>query len=1205
MRLKEIKLAGFKSFVDPTTVALPGNRSAVVGPNGCGKSNVIDAVRWVMGESSARQLRGEALTDVIFNGSGGRAPTALASVELVFDNRAGRVGGTLVEGRLANYAEIAIRREVSRDAQSTYYLNGSRCRRRDIADVFLGTGFGPRSYSIIEQGMISELTDAKPEELRGYLEEAAGVTKYKERRRETQNRIAHTKENLERHAELREELDRQLTHLKRQARAAQRYRELKQEERVRTAQLYVIRLTTLEATLGERVAAATALEVEHAGVLSKRQALDTALERNRAAYAERSDAANAAQARLFEVRVGVQALEQAQDFARKRRAELEHENQALAERQRELAAQLKADGERIEATCAQVEAQRPALAASEASDAAAAERLEHLEEVARSRRLEWEEHSKRTNENTGEARVCKSRVEHGEEVLADLRARLAKLPEEQAAQEDAELAALARTVGQAVRHMGACGKAMEDNTEVLAAAKEALAERAAALEDARCQAQQRQAEHTALAAAQEAALGRATASDTARQWLEDCGLRDAPRLAENLIVVSGWERAVETVLGDDMQAVVARDSADPSTQAELPERLAALAEQWDNGAGRVAVLQPRTTTPAANGELTPLATFAQGDYGSLLAGVYAADSVAEALAARRHLTAHESIVTREGLWLGVDWMRLDRGADEDSVLRRATALEALRGDVEAALAVADEAAARAEECRHRIAELEQERETLRARHADAAAELARVKNEHDVRCVRQEEAQERVRRAVAERRDLAARIDNEVKQLTAGRARLTALAADAETLAVTTATLRAAREEGDQAVDAARGEARQAHDEYHRRSTEAQMLAASLAAAEAARGRMLEEREKLLRRGKELNEAMAELDAAEPERRQQLQAKLAAAQAAEKELAELRVAVEENDATMREAIGKRNEAEQLADELRTQLENARMERERLAANRDHVRGQLADTGVEIAEARAGIAAEMSRKQGARGACPEPETVADAQPEEERWAEMVEKLTGRIARLGPINLAAIDEYEQQAERKRHMDQQHEDLEKALATLQGAIGRIDRVTRARFKDTFNQVNKRLCALFPKFFGGGQASLQLTGEDWLSTGVTLMAQPPGKRNSSIHLLSGGEKAMTAVALIFSIFQINPSPVCMLDEVDAPLDDTNVGRFADLIRELSNDVQFVLITHNKQTMEMADHLLGVTMQESGVSRLVSVDVAQAARMAVAGETG
>ena len=1181
MRLKEIKLAGFKSFVDPTTVALPGNRCAIVGPNGCGKSNVIDAVRWVMGESSARQLRGESLTDVIFNGSNSRAATALASIELVFDNRAGRVGGAVLEGRLANYAEIAIRREVSRDAQSTYYLNGTRCRRRDIADVFLGTGFGPRSYSIIEQGMISELADAKPDELRAYLEEAAGVTKYKERRRETHNRMAHTLENLERHAALRDEAERQLTHLKRQARAAERYRELKQEERARTAQLHVIRLTALEAALAEQDAAAAALEVELAGAIAGRQALDTALETNRAAHAERTDAANAAQARLYEARVQVQTLEQAIEFDRRRVAELEREKEALALRERETAAQLAADDERIATMQGQVDALRPALAASQASDAAAAERLEAVEREAGAHQEALAAHHRRVNDNTSAAGVCRSQVEHATAVLADLRARLAKLAEVPGAEEDPGLEALTRAVGGAVREVSACAKAIEHNSAAVDAAKRALADREQALEAARHAAQEREAEQTTLAAAQEAALGRTAASEAARQWLQDNGLHEAARVGEGLAVAPGWERAVETVLGEDMQAVVARDVAD------LPKRMATLAAAPDGGSGRVAVLEPGAVAPAAKSALAPLAEFVQGDFGSLLAGVYAADSVAEALSGRGQLAPGQSIVTRTGLWLGVDWIRLDQGADADGVLQRARALETLARDVAAAAAQVDEAAARVEESRAQAVALEQEREALRTRHAEAAAELGRVKNDHDVRRVRQEEAQARARRAAAEQREIEARVRDETKQLEAAEARLADLNAETESLAATTETLRAEHAQSAQAVDEVRRAARTARDDYHKRSTEAQMVAASLKAAQDARDRMRDERAKLARRTDELDAAIAQTRADVPERQQALQAKLAEQQQAETQLGELRDQLAQVDSALRETLGKRNEAEQLADEVRGRLEAARVERERLAANRDHARGQLAETGVTAEEARAGVAAETS---------------TGGEPVEVRWVEMVEKLANRIARLGPINLAAIEEHETQAERKRHMDEQHADLEKALATLQGAIGRIDRVTRARFKDTFNQVNKHLAVLFPRFFGGGRASLQLVGEDWLNTGVALMAQPPGKRNSSIHLLSGGEKAMTAVALIFSIFQINPSPVCMLDEVDAPLDDTNVARFADLIRELSGEVQFVLITHNKQTMEMADHLLGVTMQEPGVSRLVSVDVEQAARMAVAG---
>ena len=1185
MRLKEVKLAGFKSFVDPTTVLLPGNRCAVVGPNGCGKSNIIDAVRWVMGESSARQLRGESLTDVIFNGSSVRSPASLASIELIFDNRAGRVGGSLVEGKLANYAEIAIRREVARDSQSTYYLNGSRCRRRDIADVFLGTGFGPRSYSIIEQGMISELADAKPDELRGYLEEAAGVTKYKERRRETSNRIAHTVENLTRLHDVREELARQLAHLKRQARAAERYRELKAEERQRTAQLHAIRLTALQEALQAQAAAATKLEVEHAEAQSARQAIDTALERNRAAHARATDAVSDAQAQSYDRAAAVSKLEQAIDFDRKRKDELAREGRVLEGRQREIEAQLAGDTERVASLRGQLEAARPALGASQTRDAAAAQHLADLERQDRARQTEREAHSRRVNENDSEARVQSSRAEHGEQVLADLRSRLAKTAAEPVPEEDAELAELARAIGQTVRQLSTLAGAVQTNTEALEAAKQHRAEGEAALEHAREERLRREGRRAALAAAQEAALGRAATADCASEWLESAGLTDAPRLGENLAAQPGWERAVETVLRDDVQAVLVDE------EEAFGKGIAALAGAA-NGAGRATLVLPRAGGDAGGGtppapSCPPLAGLVVGDAGSLLAGVYAADSLAAAMTARARLAPGESVITREGVWLGVDWIRVDEGLEEQGVLRRAGELEALVGKVAEAQADLNRKTALAEAARQAVLELEQQRETLRSRHGEAAAELARVKNAHDVRRVRQEEAQARQRRNAAERRDLEARIDAQAKAATAAGERLAELAAEAEQLAASGEAVRAVGEQHTEALEAARRAAREARDEYHRKNAQSQTLAASLAEVEAAHGRLLEQQRELGARMQEQRKAIAEIDTAAPARRAELQARLAERADVEKRLERLRERLEAINTEMAKALTARTESEREADAIRSRLEAARVEHGRLREKRDHLRTQLDETGIDLEEARAGYQAE---------------TVDGVAPDEAKWQEILLGLGARIARLGPINLAAIDEYETQSERKRYLDSQHEDLEQALATLRGAIGRIDRVTRARFKDTFNQVNRHLQALFPKFFGGGRASLQLTGEDWLDTGVTLMAQPPGKRNTSIHLLSGGEKAMTAVALIFSIFQMNPSPVCMLDEVDAPLDDTNVGRFADLIRELSADVQFVLITHNKQTMEMADHLLGVTMQEAGVSRLVSVDVEQAASMAAAG---
>ena len=1184
MRLKAIKLAGFKSFVDPTTVVLPGDRCAIVGPNGCGKSNIIDAVRWVMGESSARHLRAASLSDVIFNGSGARSRMGAASVELVFDNRAGRVGGSLAEGKLAAYAEIAIRRQVTREGDSAYYLNGTRCRRRDIADVFLGTGFGPRSYSIIEQGMISALADAKPEELRGYLEEAAGVTKYKERRRETNNRIAHTVENLARLNDLREELGRQLAHLRRQARAAERYRTLKAEENARAAELLAIRLSMAQQAMDGKAAAVGGLEVTHAEALTARQGIDTALEASRAAHAQEKDAADEAQARFYHLGNAVATLEQAIAFDRKRKDELTKESDALAAKLSETRVRLTADGEQVEATQKKLDAALPALADSEARNTQAAERLVALERDERHRQRERETHAKRVGDNHSERRVQGSHIEHGERALADLRARLGNIaPQADAPPEDPNLAKLTSAIGDGVRQVSALANTVAANVEALAAAERESAEREAEWERAREEALRSEARRDAVAAAQESALGRDSTSEAAGRWLRAAGLAEAPRLGENLSVAAGWERAVEMVLGDDVQAVVVGDAEVFAKQA------AALgAATMDAGRTTLVLAEAAADSQARRQALgQPLVDLVVGDVGGLLDGVYAAESLEAALAARYELAAGESVVTRAGAWLGADWMRVDQGLEADGVLRRAAELEALTAGVAEAQAGLNGKRVRLKAAREQVAELRQQRETLRSQHAEAAARLAQVKNEHDVRRVRFDEAQAGARRAAEERQDLEARIETQTQAVDAAKRRCREIDAEAERLASAGEIMREAHDQHAAALTEARRNAAQARDEYHRRDFEAGQLRTALKSLAAAHARLREQRDELHARAEQIASAAAEIEAAAPDRQTELQAKLAERRGAEERLGELRKRLQAIDAEVAAAHAKRNDAERAAEDVRSRLEEARVEQERLRAHREHLDSQLAQTGVSLEDARQGLAAAAESGVAA---------------DEAAWEQQLVTIRNRVARLGPINLAAIDEFETQSERKRYLDSQHEDLEKALATLRGAIGRIDRVTRSRFKETFNQVNEHLKTLFPKVLGGGRARLELTSEDWLDTGVTLMAQPPGKRNTSISSLSGGEKAMTAVALVFSIFQINPSPVCMLDEVDAPLDDHNIGRFAALIRELSSDVQFVLVTHNKQTIEVADHLLGVTMQEAGVSRLVSVDVEQAAKMAVAG---
>ena len=1165
MRLKEIKLAGFKSFVDPTTVTFPGNRCAVVGPNGCGKSNIIDAVRWVLGESSARQLRGEALTDVIFVGSEARQPTSLASVELVFDNGDGRAGGEFAKGRFAAYSEVAVRRELTRDAQSAYYLNGTRCRRRDVADVFLGTGIGPRSYSIIEQGMVSQLVVAKPEELRAYLEEAAGISKYRERRRETQNRIKHTVDNLERLTERTDELGRHLAHLKRQARAAERYRELKDDQRRLSAELHALRLGAIGAELTSKESQIGTLEAEHERALAKRSNIDTALERNRAAQAELNTELGTVQGRWHGAGADAARLEQGIEYNTERLARYKRDLEDLTTRHRDTKEQLDADSARIEDLNAKLAAKAPRLADSEADDRAAAARLEDIEERVRQTQRASEDHAGRIGDNNRETEVKQSRIEHGEKVLQSLRARAGALEAEPGSVVDAGVERLARQIEDAARRVDALRADLAANTEALTGAREERSLRERARDEARNEAQRLRGDLASLVAVQRAAVGKTPDGSQSARWLREQGLSDAPRLGERLGVSPGWESAVETVLGDFADAVPVADTG-------------ALANDLRSLKGGGVTLYEAGPSSSPEWALPSLSAFVDNAVGSLLDGVFAADSIDDALIHRAALAPGQSIVTKNGVWLGSNWIRVGTECDQDGgVVARAREIERLETGCKEADARFEDRDKRLAETRERLLILEEERETLQTRLTDHAEELSRVTLEHDVRQVRMEEADARARRNAAERDEIRSQIEDETKLLADYRVRLAELVDVAAKLRSEGEALRETRERDIGEFERVRQDALEARDAVHALRGEYQGMRASLTASETARQRLLDQRRDFDARMTELRAGIAEIESVIPGQQEDLQKKSAERRDLESRLAELRHKVEGVEVELRAATLGRADADAAVESVRTLLEEARVERERLVANRDNVRAQLAETGIELLDAQRGLSADATQ---------------------DAWVSSLERLEARITRLGPINLAAIDEYEERSEEKHNLDVQREDLEAALATLRSAIRRIDRDTRTRFKDTFERVNENLQELFPRIFGGGTARLVQTGDDWLDTGVALMARPPGK-HPTIHQLSGGEKAMAAVALIFSIFQLNPSPVCLLDEVDAPLDDTNVVRFGELIREMSDDVQFVVITHNKQTIEMADHLLGVTMQEAGISRLVSVDMEGAARMA------
>ncbi|RLA36202.1 MAG: chromosome segregation protein SMC [Gammaproteobacteria bacterium] len=1166
MRLKKIKLTGFKSFVDPTTIQIPSNLVAVVGPNGCGKSNIIDAVRWVMGESSAKHLRGESMADVIFDGSTTRKPVGVAVIELTFDNSDGSLGG-----QYAQYAEIAIKRQVNRDGISTYSLNGTRCRRRDITDVFLGTGLGPRSYSIIEQGMISRLIEAKPEELRVYLEEAAGISKYKERRRETENRIRHTEENLARLSDLREEIERQLQHAKRQARTAERYQELKQEERKVHAELLALNARAMKQQLQklEQQAGTESNTLEKSSAEVRR--IEADLEQQRAAHVHAGDQLNEIQGRYYAVGAEVSRVEQSIQHARELERRQVREAEEVASSRSELQRHLDNDRKRVVELEQALAGTDPDLVAARGREQGTRETRLAAEQAMQAWQSEWETFNAAAAEPAQQAQVERTRTDQLEERRLRLHQRRQRLDEALVRIDLQPLTTEIATLGeQRVASQGELERregehtALHERIEGLRSDSLAMRTELDQLRDTLQRARGRQA---SLEALQQAALGKTDSG--AVDWLKHAGLANAPRLAQNLRPEAGWERALETVLGPSLEAVCVDDLA------AYAERAAGLET------GHLFLVDPAavSTAPAPAGE--PLSAKLAGNHGAatLLAGIYAADDLDHALRLRGGLAAHESIVTRDGLWLGSNWLRVAHGGEEHAgVLAREQELRELEARIVELGDRLGSAESRDGSLRAALREEEEQREQLRRSLQEAHRALAEINASLGDREARHEQLQAR---AEAIRSEIA-ELDGEDRQyaetLESSRGTLHRALEEMEKLAARRETLESQRDGHRAALEEARRVAQTDRDAVHTLALRVESLRTEYQATVQGLQRIEEQLARLGNRHSELEEARVATAAPQNERQQELERLLAQRVEVESRLGSVRGDLEGIESGIRQAEEGRMRAEQAVDTHRETLEATRMRCNELRVRGDTLQEQIIESGFEREPLLDGL-------------------LEDAEPG--AWQERLDRLTASIQRLGAINLAAIDEFRELSERTHHLDSQFTDITDALATLQEAIRKIDRETRQRFRDTFEKVNAQLGVLFPRLFGGGHAYLQLTGNDLLDTGVTVMARPPGKRNSTIHLLSGGEKALTAVAMVFSIFQLSPAPFCMLDEVDAPLDDANVGRFCEMVGEMAQKVQFVIITHNKVTMELADQLLGVTMNEPGVSRLVSVDVGEAVRMA------
>jgi chromosome segregation protein len=1165
VRLTQIKLAGFKSFVDPTSVNIPGQLVGVVGPNGCGKSNIMDAVRWVLGESRAAALRGDSMQDVIFNGSSLRKPIARTSVELIFDNSLGKAAG-----QWSQYAEISVRRTLQRDGESAYSINGTHVRRRDVHDIFLGTGLGPRAYAIIEQGMISRIIEAKPEELRVFLEEAAGVSKYKERRRETENRLADTRENLARVSDIRQELATQIEKLTQQAEVARRFNELSSERQHKQGLLWLLRRNDAEAEALRHAREIERGTIELEAEMARLRDAERESEQSRAGHYAAGDALNAAQGELYAANAEVARLETEIRFVAETRQRLEAQL-AQARGQREA-------GERQESESRDALAQwrarlaqaRDVLARAQARLAGEQAAMPEAERVFRDLQARLDAERSRLTEAEKTHHLEQANVSHAAKTIQALESREARLVAERDELVAPDAGLMAR-LAQELDSSRADLSRQEGLLGQVESARGALdAERQAALEHAQALERELSALDGRLLTLQKIQSQVEDDGDI-HGWLERHRLLAQPRLWQKMRVEPGWETAVESVLRERLHALELSGpgALEPLLQDPPPAKTSVFEPGNAGAAEREPGLRPLLDY------VRPLEQGLEGVLADWLGPYYAVDGVPPA-ATRMSLSPRAVLVNREGHQfsrLGVRFHAADPA--DTGILARQREIEALATEIAARQSEVRAAREGRQSLEASLAEHDEGLAKLRA----AGAALSQRHHERQLEHVKltqsQERHGERSRQIEGELAEIGAQKAHEQSARAATDARLRQLEQE---IAALTAGLEAVRGEH-AAAERRLGELRLSLQQAERemqeatfserecsnkiseieRSVEAtlEQIAAAAAAAQAV----------------EAEVAALQDDALKGELQRALEVRVAKEQA----LGSARTRQDEIAARLRRSEEARAACEQKLQPLRDRIADLRLKEQAARIALEQFAQQLAEAGADVESLRASL------KEGQKAAPLQGE---------------ITRLTNAITELGAINMAALEELGTSQERKQFLDAQAADLATALETLENAIRKIDRETRDLLQATFDTVNGHFGQMFPVLFGGGEAKLVMTGEEILDCGVQVIARPPGKKNTSIHLLSGGEKALTAIALVFSFFQLNPAPFCLLDEVDAPLDDSNTERFCELVKKMSRQTQFLFISHNKITMEMAHQLVGVTMQEQGVSRVVAVDIGEALKL-------
>ena len=1170
MRLNTIKLSGFKSFAEPTQLQLPGRLVGVVGPNGCGKSNVMDAVRWVLGESKASELRGESMQDVIFNGSGLRKPASRASVELVFNNDDARAGG-----QWNQFTEIAVKRVLTRDGASSYYINGQPVRRRDVQDVFLGTGLGPRAYAIIGQGTISRIIESKPEELRMFLEEAAGVSKYKERRRETENRLRDTRDNLTRVEDILRELGSNLERLEAQAEVATLYRRLQTLGELKLHQLWFLKhrdAAREQERSAKAVADATNAFEERMAELRQGEAQ---LETIRQAQHQANEDLHASQGELAQAALEVSRFEERIRFVMEARQRLEQRRTELAEQTRQW------EQRRAEALAEQAQVAAQIVTADAQCEALVARVSEQGEVIPG-----FEDGVAGAQASANQQRNVVGGVQQQIQVLAE-QARFIEEQQRNARQRRerllAESAQLSAPDLQRIAELEAQASLATENQLAAEAGLAALNESVPRLDQERRSWQEQVnlegRKHTELSARLEALRAlqiRVQTEGKLKPWLARHGLESLQGLWTRIQIEAGWETALESALRERLNALevgrieTVRAFAADSPPAKLAFYTPPLA----------AIRNTHQTLPRLSDLLRLGDAGLQALLNDWLDGVYTAASVDAALQSRAELTHGEVIMTREGhavSQFAVSFYAPD--AENAGMLARAQEIQNLERQLRAQGLIAEEARSALVRAEAGYTEASQQLERLRR---EAAAAQTRSHQQH-VEWLRLSQLSEQTSARRAQLEAELAELDLQAADLNGrrlgGEARFEELDQELAIAQGTHADLDEALLGAQRQLNAARETLRT----LERQAQEAAFASRSLAARHAELERnLITAAQQLAAAAQSTDQLNDELETLTDTTAQSgLQSALALKLERETLLGARRSSYDDLSLRLRQTDEQRLQREQSLQPLRERITKLQLEEQAARLGGAQYLEHLQAAAADVEALGAAIAAEGVK-------------LAGLQTE-------IDRIQGEIGALGAVNLAALDELNASRERKKFLDAQNADLREAMNTLEDAIQKIDIETRDLLAATFNQVNEHFGRMFPTLFGGGVARLVMTGDQILDAGVQVMAQPPGKKNSTIHLMSGGEKALTAIALVFAIFQLNPAPFCLLDEVDAPLDDANTDRYCKLVTEMAKGTQFLFISHNKIAMEMAEQLIGVTMQEQGVSRIVAVDMQTAVTMAQA----